>query len=448
MTRAEAGSRYDRKKTELIESWHEGQGQVRLAKSTISNLFRYQPRGQAERRISLGQFNEIIALDADAGTLEVEGLTTFETIVSHCLAHGFLPPVSPELKHITIGGATVGIGIESTCYRNGFVHDALLEADVLLPDGKIVTCRPDNELSDLFYALPNSYGTLGYILRAKIRIEPARPFVELEIRRFDDIQTYLDAMQAATELDDVDFVEGLYFEDERYYLKLGRLRDRVARTEDILRRNIYYQLVQSRETINLTTKDYIFRYDPEWFWNIPETPFYALFRRFAPERFRNSSFYTRHVAREARIRAKLGLAARDTEPLIQDWEVPWDRAAELIRTSLSEVDLAGRPWAAVPIRTPRQPTLYPIQADTLYFNLGCYCQVSKPAGKPDYHYTRVMDDKCFELGGIKMLYSSTFLGKDEFDQRFNGAAYAALKNKYDPGGNAPTLYQKVAMPLG
>jgi hypothetical protein len=55
-----------------------------------------------------------------------------------------------------------------------------------------------------------------------------------------------------------------------------------------------------------------------------------------------------------------------------------------------------------------------------------------------------LDRKCFELGGIKMLYSSTFLGEAEFDALFNGAAYRQLKAKYDAGGNALTLYKKVA----
>jgi FAD/FMN-containing dehydrogenase len=437
---------YAQKKAELLESWHNSEGQLRLAKSTISNLFRYQPRGKAEQRISLGHFNEVIALDPTAHTLDVEGLTTFETIVTHCLAAGFLPRVSPELKHITIGGATVGIGIESTCYRNGFVHDALIEVDVLLPGGRIITCTADNDYSDLFHALPNSYGTLGYILRAKIRIEPAKPFVEIRITRFDDVSAYLDAMRAATEASDVDFVEGLFFEDRRFFLKLGYLRDSVPKSDDILRRNIYYKLVETRDVICLTTQDYIFRYDPEWFWNIPETPAYALFRRFAPARLRNSSFYTRHVARSARLRAALGMKPKATEPLIQDWEVPWDRGAELIETCLTEVDLAGRPWAALPIRTPASPTLYPLEPGALYFNLGCYCQVQRPAGKPRYHYTRLMDAKCFALGGIKMLYSSTFLHRGEFDRRFNRDAYRALKKKYDPEGRAPTLFEKVAMP--
>lgn len=438
-------ARYDRKKTELEASWRDEAGQLRLAKSTISNLFRYKDRGQGERRLSLGAFNEVIALDAGQRTLDVEGLATFETIVGYCLPRGFLPLVAPELKHITIGGATVGIGIESTCFRHGFVHDGLVEADVLLPGGRVVTCSAENEHSDLFHALPNSYGTLGYILRARIRLTEALPYVHLGIERFDDTRAYLDAMQAATDDADNDFVEGLFFEDRRFYLMLGKFSREVPQVDDILRKDIFYKLVQTRDDIFLTTSDYIFRYDPEWFWNIPETPFYTLFRRYAPKRFRNSSFYTKYSATKNRLLDAIR-GPRDTgiEPLIQDWEVPWQHGAELVDFCIENVNLDGLPWAAVPIRTPRQPTLYPIGADELYFNLGCYCQVRRPEGKEPYHYTRIMDRKCFELDGIKMLYSSTFLDEAEFDARFNGAAYGPLKQKYDPDGKAPTLFAKVA----
>lgn len=441
---------YAAKTAALRDSWTEGAGQVRLAKSTISNLFRYESRrGAPARRLSLGHFNEVIALDRDAPALEVEGLATFETIVRHTLAHGFLPLVAPELKHITIGGATVGIGIESTCFRHGFVHDALLEADVLLPGGEIVTATPDNEHADLFRALPNSYGTLGYILRARIALQPAKPYVHLHVDTYDDAQAYLDAMRAATERNDIDFAEGLFFEDRRFLLFTGRLVDTAPPTEDIVRDSVFYKLVQSHSDIYLTTFDYIFRYDPEWFWNIPDSWPYRLFRRYAPASMRNSGFYARYVAWKDRMRAAVpALAASRTEPLIQDWEVPWDAGAELIEFCLEHVDLEGKPWAAVPIRTPAQPTLYPIRANELYFNLGSYCQVTRPEGREPYHYTKIMDDKCFELDGIKMLYSSTFLDEAEFDARFNGAAYRELKARYDPAGNAPTLYDKVAFRAG
>jgi FAD/FMN-containing dehydrogenase len=438
-------SSYAEKTARLTSNWQSGAGHVRLAKSTISNLFRYQPRGAAARRISLRDFDHVLSLDATARTVEVEGLTTYETVVRHCLAHGFLPLVAPELKHITVGGATVGIGIESTCFRYGFVHDGLVEADVLLPSGKIVTARPDNEYADLFSALPNSYGTLGYILRAKIALHPAQPYVHLHVQKFDDVAAYLEAMRLATFSSDLVFVEGLFFEDRRFFLMTGRFVSSVPHVDDIVRNDIFYRLVEHRADIYLTTFDYIFRYDPDWFWNVPENGLYNVFRRLAPESWRNSAFYTKYAATKNRLLGSIGIRDTQLEPLIQEWEVPWRNAEELVRFCLAEVRLDGRPWAAVPIKAPRQPTLYPIRPNELYFNLGCYCQVRRPEGREPYHYTKIVDRKCFDLGGIKMLYSSSFLAEAEFDALYNGAGYRALKAKYDAAGNAQTLYKKVAL---
>ena len=445
MSTATIPESYEEKLARLTSTWQSGPGPLRLQKSTISNLFRYQPRGATARRLSLGEFNHVLHLDKAACTVEVEGLTTYETVVRHCLKHGFLPLVAPELKHITVGGATVGIGIESTCYRYGFVHDGLREADVLLPGGTVVTARADNEHADLFNALPNSYGTLGYILRAKIALHRAGPYVHVHVEKFRDAAAYLEAMRVATESPDLAFVEGLFFEDKRFFLMTGRFVEQVPWRDDIVRNHVFYRLVEKRRDIYLTTFDYIFRYDPDWFWNVPETGFYNLFRRHAPEQWRNSAFYTKYVALKSKALGRLGIRDERTEPLIQDWEVPWRHGEELIRFAIDNVDLEGRPWAAVPIKAPRQPTLYPIKPNELYFNLGCYCQVQRPEGMEPYHYTKIVDRKCFELGGIKMLYSSTFLSETEFDALYNGAAYKQIKAKYDAAGNAQTLYKKVAL---
>lgn len=434
------------RKAKLIADLKANDTRAGLAKRTASNLFRYGPADKGRTGMDLRDFRHCLSLDMQARTLDVEGLTTFEQIVDYTLPHGLVPPITPELKHITIGGATVGIGIESNCYRHGFVHDALIEAEVLLPDGRIVLASADNEYADLFYGLPNSYGTLGYILRAMIRLIPAQPYVHMATRRFSDIDAFLDAMRAATEEDGIDFVEGLFIDENRLYLTCSRFRDTVPRVDDIMRKHIFYKLLLARSDVYLNTKDYLFRYDPEWFWNLPESRFYRLFRRYAPARFRNSGFYKRYTARKHALRQWLGLRDdSDEEPLIQDWELPWEEAAAFTRFVLREVDLGGRPWIATPIRTPRSPTLYPVRADTLYFNLGCYCQVRRPAGKPPYWYTRILDDECFARGGLKMLYSSTFLSREDFERIYNGQGYAELKARYDPKGVFGELYSKAVM---
>lgn len=422
-------------------------GEIGLKKRTSSNLFRYAPRDRAGRTLDLSGFDHVLKVDRQSRTLEAEGLTTFEAIVDHSLPHGLVPLITPELKHITIGGATVGIGIESNCFRHGFVHDGLIEAEVVLADGRIVTCTATNEHADLFRALPNSYGTLGYIVRAKVKLMPAAPYVHLHTSAYTDLDVYLEAMRAATDRagveNEMEFVEGLIYGRDRQFLTLSRFTESVPRVDDILRRNLFYKLVSRESDVYLTTKDYLFRYDPEWFWNLPETPAYDLFRRHAPAQFRNSGFYKRYTVLKHRLLSALPWQMKDdVEPLIQDWEVPWEHAATLTRFAMSEVNLGGKPWIVTPIRTTVTPTLYPVRAGALYYNFGCYSQVKKRPDKGDYYYTKIIDRKCFDLGGIKMLYSSTFLTKAEFDRIYNGAAYAVLKKKYDPEGALRTLYEK------
>src|SRR5262245_6507152 len=224
-----ATAAYENKKKLLIESLGAAAGGISLGKRTSSNLFRYQPRSRGGKRVDLSGFNRVLRVDAARRLLEVEGLATFESIVDATLPHGLAPLVTPELKHITVGGAIVGIGIESNCYRHGFVHDGMVEAEVLLPDGRIVTCGPQGEHADLFRALPNSYGTLGYILRARMRLMPALPYVHLRTERFDDLDAYLAAMRAATERGDVDFVEGTFYSASRLFLTVSRYIERPPR---------------------------------------------------------------------------------------------------------------------------------------------------------------------------------------------------------------------------
>ena len=46
----------------------------------------------------------------------------------------------------------------------------------------MVHCTPGNDHSDLFHGFPNSYGTLGYALRLRLRTIPVKPFVRVEHR--------------------------------------------------------------------------------------------------------------------------------------------------------------------------------------------------------------------------------------------------------------------------
>src|SRR6185312_11440762 len=122
-----------------------------------------------------------------------------------------MPAVVPQLKTITLGGAVAGVGIEASSHRYGLVHETVEELEVLTGEGRIVTCRRDNEHADLFFGFPNSYGTLGYALRVVARAVPVRPFVHLEHLPFDHAGSYFKAVERHCLEGDADFVDGTMF---------------------------------------------------------------------------------------------------------------------------------------------------------------------------------------------------------------------------------------------
>lgn len=415
---------------------------LRVKKKTISNLFRYDGRKKLlTREIDLSEFNKPLYLDSRNLTLDVQGLTTYEQIVDFVLPHGFLPHITPELKHITIGGATVGIGIEANTFRYGFVHNGLLEADVLLSNGQIVTCSANNQFKDLFYGLANSYGTLGYILRAKIKLRKVLPFMTLTTQRFDNITSLLTALKSSTVDPSNDSIESLVYSKNELYLTIARQTNTPVNTISIYGSTIFYKAISKSGQLSLAMKDFVFRYDPEWFWNVPENRLFQTFRKFAPQHMRNSGFYTKYGQHLTEVFEK-GENAEETERLIQDWEVPWKYSDALLNFVLKTVDLRGLPLLITPIEVPEEATLYPLKKKKLYLNVGSYSFVKRNSSKPDYYATKSIDEFCFGHEGIKMLYSSTFLDKSEFNRIYNGTEYRALKKKYDSLGLLPTLFEK------
>jgi len=79
----------------------------------------------------------------------------------------------------------------------------------------------------------------------------------------------------------------------------------------------------------------------------------------------------------------------------------------------------------------------------LYVNVGFWSSVPQAPGDPDAHNRRI-ERLVSDLDGHKSLYSSVHYAEDEFWRHYNGPAYRALKQRYDPRGRLPDLYSKVA----
>jgi FAD/FMN-containing dehydrogenase len=229
-----------------------------------SNLFRRR-QDASHHKFDVRDFNRVLCVNPAEGRVEVEGMTPYATLVDATLAHGTMPCVVPQLKSITIGGAVSGLGIESSSFRHGLVHETIDEMDVLLATGDVVTCTPDNEHRDLFHGLPNSYGTLGYILKLKARTMPVTGQVRLRHHRHDRPSDFFADLAAKCDFD-ADFVDGVIFGPHEFYVSEAHHVASAPATSDYTFEHIYYKSIREKNEDFLTTHDYIWRWDTDWFW--------------------------------------------------------------------------------------------------------------------------------------------------------------------------------------
>lgn len=422
-------------------------GGVGLDKPT-SNLFRNRHK-QRRPGVSLRHFNEVISVNPEQGWVDAEGMTTYADLVAACLQQGAMPAVVPELQSITIGGAATGVGIESTSFRHGLVHHNLQEIDILTAGQEFVHCTPDNEHSDLFFGFPNSYGTLGYALRLRTRILPVKPYVRLRHIRFDNADDYFRSLDEYCR-GDAAFIDGTVFNRNELYITLGHFTDEAPYISDYTYENIYYRSQQERDGDYLTIHDYIWRWDTDWFWcskNVfAQNP---LIRRLYGRKRLNSVTYTKIMRWNSRwglTRFINRLRGIHPESVIQDVDIPIDRASEFLDFLLREIGIL--PIWICPIGTRGLPgpfPLYPLRDNTLYINFGFWDVVHDRNKRPEGHFNRLIEKKVADAGGIKSLYSESYYDESEFWSIYNGEAYQRLKRRYDPNGRFPDLYQKCVL---
>ena len=425
-------------------------GPIRLAKST-SNLFRFrEPPGR--QALDVSAFGDVLAVDPDARTADVGGMTTYERLVDATLPHGLMPLVVPQLKTITLGGAVAGLGIESSSFRNGMPHESVLEMEILTGAGEVVLARPDNEHRELFHGFPNSYGTLGYALRLTIELEPVRPAVAIRHVPFRDAKSLAEATSEICASrsyagEPVDFVDGTVFSAGELYLTVGRFADDRVGLSDYTGRRIYYRSIAERGADRLSIRDYLWRWDTDWFWCSKALGVqHPVVRRLWPRRYLRSDVYRRIVAFDRRHRLSDRLAALRREParepVIQDVEIPVDRLADFLDFFHAEIGISPVWLCPVRLRDKQTWPLYPMDPDTLFVNVGFWATVALAPGEPDGTHNRLIERMVTELGGHKSLYSTSYFDEDEFWTLYNGKTYRELKDTYDPLGRLPDLYDK------
>jgi FAD/FMN-containing dehydrogenase len=305
---------------------------------------------------------------------------------------------------------------------------------------------------------PNSYGSLGYATRLRIELQPVSRGVSLRNLRFDNLDeltAVIDGVMATGSFDGVavDVMDGVMFTPQESVLVLGQFVDTPDPASDYTGQDVYYRSLTRRHHDLLSTYDYVWRWDTDWFWcSRAFGAQHPVVRRMWPRRYRRSDVYHRLLRLEYRYDVAARVAKLRGEPprerVVQDVEIPLDHLPQFLRWFADTVRMSPVWLCPVRLRESHGPgsartwPLYPMEPGRPYVNVGFWGTVPISAGAEDGDVNRAIERAVLDAGGHKGLYSDAYYDRSTFDRLYGGSSYRVVKDRYDPGNRLTDLYDK------
>ncbi|KAA0203606.1 hypothetical protein HAZT_HAZT010974, partial [Hyalella azteca] len=180
-------------------------------------------------QISLPLYN-ILNLDEKNLVLRVEPLVTVGQVTSYLVPRGYTLAVCLEVAEATLGGLAMGVGMTTYSHKVGLYQESVVSYDVVLGDGSLVTATATNDHSDLYYTLPWSHGTLGFLVALELKIIRIKPHLKLEYIPVRGQKQYCDLMRRVSGALDAsaptpDYVEATVFSKHSAVVMVGTFSD-------------------------------------------------------------------------------------------------------------------------------------------------------------------------------------------------------------------------------
>lgn len=408
-----------------------------FTKKTVSHVVP-DPNDKEQKltEIFIGDLTDIIEIDAKNKICTAEAGVSFCDLVKKTLPLGLMPYVVPELKTITIGGAVSGCSIEAMSYRYGGFHHSCLEYEYIDANGNIRTCSPQKD-ADIFEMLHGSYGTIGILTKLKFKLHEAKPFVKMTYPKFDNFNDFWNFLQERCRLGDYIFVDAIIHNKNKFVACLGEMVDTAPYISKYEWLNIYYKSTLEKDEDYLSMQDYFYRYDAECHWLTRTVPVLEnkIVRFFFGKIYLGSTNLIKLSKRLASI-----LKTKKRPDVVVDVFVPSQNFSKFYDWYEHYFDFY--PLWIVPYRTPQiYPWINPNHAaktnDKFYIDCAIY---GKPNCEEKVDYSELIENKIFELGGIKTLISRNHYTEERFWEIYNQPAYTAIKTKTDPENRFGTIY--------
>eukprot|EP00471_Norrisiella_sphaerica_P002563 CAMPEP_0184485168 /NCGR_PEP_ID=MMETSP0113_2-20130426/6811_1 /TAXON_ID=91329 /ORGANISM="Norrisiella sphaerica, Strain BC52" /LENGTH=580 /DNA_ID=CAMNT_0026866499 /DNA_START=229 /DNA_END=1971 /DNA_ORIENTATION=+ len=175
--------------------------------------------------INVGHLNHILDYNPVEGTITVEPMVTFGEATEFLMPKGKCLECHIEMESITVGGASMGFGLETNSHRIGFFQETVVEYEIITPDAKVRKISAESD-PELFYALPWSYGTIGFLSSVKCRIIKAKPFVHVTyIPTFSAKDLSSKMNEIASDKNAPDFLEATGYSKDKAVIQCARFAD-------------------------------------------------------------------------------------------------------------------------------------------------------------------------------------------------------------------------------
>ncbi|TAK64796.1 FAD-binding protein [Methylobacter sp.] len=428
-----------------IEDWKMQGAEQKLctARSGWKTMSELVPKYKlSHRKIDIGMY-DILEIDEHRGIVRVEPLATMGQISRSLISRGWTLPVVPELDSLTVGGLIMGFGVETSSHKYGLFQHICEAFEIVTAEGKLLKCTP-SENPDLFYQIPWSHGTLGFLVAAELKVVPVKKYIRLSYRPVYTLDSMVSVFeQASRDTEQNDFVEGLVYGRDRAVIMVGNFVDAVGPDGSLNAIGRWYKpwfykhvqtYLERREkgVEYVPVRDYYHRHTRSYFWAMEEIiPFgnHPVFRALlgwaVPPRIELLKFTETQTTQ--RLREKFHV--------IQDMLMPIRYLKQSIEyfdahfclyplwlSPMTIKDKGGRSGFVHPFRTEDG------SVDEMYVDIGAYGTPGKK-GFDNAVALPLLEKFVIEHQGYQALYARTFMSREDFRMMFDHAGYDLLRER-------------------
>ncbi|KAJ8918729.1 hypothetical protein NQ315_015049 [Exocentrus adspersus] len=391
---------------------------------------------------------DILEVDTEKKLVRVEPLVTMGQLTATLNPLGWTIPVLPELDDLTVGGLIMGTGIESSSHIHGLFQHICVSYELVLSDGSVVKCS-EEENPDLYYSVPWSYGTLGILTAAEIKLIPAKKYVKLTYEPVRGLERIAKRFEEASQDPGNEFVEGLAYSEDEAVVMTGVQTDEPE--EDKINcigrwykpwffRHVESFLKTKKQSVEyIPLRDYYHRHTRSIFWEIQDIiPFgnNILFRLFLGWLVPPKVSLLKLTQTEAIKKLY------ENNHVIQDMLVPMDTLVGSIKFFKSNFNVF--PLWLCPFILPANPGMvHPKGQVKLYVDIGMYGVPKVDHFHPEIS-TRRVEKYVTDVNGFQMLYADTYMTREEFRRMFDHSLYDKLRRDMKCVGAFPEVYDKIS----